>query len=361
MSDVQLQIIITVLTGLFSIIPTIFESNKSSKLKYVTAERSEWRSQMRDITNELSSKKEDKTSIDEILTKYKTRLNPYGDGHDNDYLRDGHIWKVINQIEKDKTNNELIDELIKYISLLLKFDWERAKSEVSFNSKSLISNCLYIITNIMFVYFAYIFFDGTVLEIIVALLIFSLVYFVPNVMKTLFKFFNVKGAISNTIMSFGVPTIFYCFFLLSFSSDNKELGLLNIPIFLQFVALLINEIKDLENAKRECQYIKAIEKYNSIKIENKECQNKKTTEKISKVKVDKNKKTKKTKKEYNKKKYTFCETISAPFCILGQFIIYITSNIGYFCKKTISKEYSFIEKIKSKNDDLKKLYKVEKE
>ena len=98
MSDVQLQIIITVLTGLFSIIPTIFESNKSSKLKYVTAERSEWRSQMRDITNELSSKKEDKTSIDEILTKYKTRLNPYGDGHDNDYLRDGHIWKVINHL-----------------------------------------------------------------------------------------------------------------------------------------------------------------------------------------------------------------------------------------------------------------------
>jgi len=149
-------------------------------------------------------------------------------------------------------------------------------------------------------------------------------------------------------------------FLFSFSSENKELGLLNIPIFLQFVALLINEIKDLENAKRECQYIKAIEKYNSIKIENKECQNKKTTEKIPEVKVDKNKKIKKAKKEY-KKKYTFCEATSAPFHILGQCIIYITSNIGYFCKKTISKEYSFIEKMKSKNDDLKKLYKVEKE
>lgn len=354
MTDTQIQIFITILTGLFSIIPTIFESNKASKLKYITAERAQWRKEMRDITSELKNHEENSSTVNDILSKYKTRLNAYGKGIDNDYLKDSHIWRVITLLEKDNTNDELKNDLVYYVSLLLKHDWERAKDEVSYNGKGLISNCLYIITNLLFVYFAYSIFDSKISDTIVSLLLFALIYFVPNVMKTVFRLINVKGAISNTLISYFISILFYiCYFA---SPDIKQFGLLNIPVLLQLVSLLINGISDLEKAKKEYEYIKAIKNYDFSISKNSEFYHNNIVSK-----ANNSKKVKKVKKENNKKvyneHYSIFKKVSAPFCILYQGIVYIISIVRYISKIIVSKEYELINKIKSKNDDLKNLYK----
>jgi len=131
-------VVATVIAGLLSVMST----RRQDKLKYITAERKEWRAEIRHCTERIRSA-EDQELV-EILEAIKVRLNAYG-MFGNEYMLqvDAHIWQLIKDIEEQEhTVQEIIDKkdlLVKYLTLLLKTDWERAKAEVSIDWHKIIS------------------------------------------------------------------------------------------------------------------------------------------------------------------------------------------------------------------------------
>lgn len=111
--------------------------NKNNKLQYITNERSNWRKELK----EISAKIQQAQSLEQMknsLLELKNRINSYGQHFGEyplvvkmDFLKDEHIWKIVNDIENEEGDFEKKKEkLLECIGLLLKFDWERAKSEV---------------------------------------------------------------------------------------------------------------------------------------------------------------------------------------------------------------------------------------
>lgn len=126
--------------GISAIIGTIFtfiQFNKKNSLDFVTTERAEWRRQLKQILIDLTD--DEKRTV--AITKLKSQINPYGKNMDIKnskpyYMKDGHIWDILDKHEID------YDRLSLYIELLLKYDWERSKSEVSFNPIKVINRVL---------------------------------------------------------------------------------------------------------------------------------------------------------------------------------------------------------------------------
>lgn len=112
-------------------IVTLVMNKKENNLKYITEDRRHWREEIRAIVDELENVKI--SNKQKVLSKLKVRINPYGK-NENNFLKDSHIWDLINEMGKTSKYSELIkekNELIFYLSLPLKYDWERAKKEVS--------------------------------------------------------------------------------------------------------------------------------------------------------------------------------------------------------------------------------------
>lgn len=134
----------TVLASLVSSSITFAINKKNASLQHITSERKEWRIEIRKISEEIH--KADKENIGLILVKLKTRINAYGN-YSNDTTKDSHIWAIIKQIETSKTDLEFGKKkimLIDYLSLLLKYDWERSKNEIVGNKKLLHKILLFI-------------------------------------------------------------------------------------------------------------------------------------------------------------------------------------------------------------------------
>lgn len=122
---------VAIVTSLFNFVT----SQRADSLKYITEERRKWREELRVIALELECA--DFCNIKLILTKIKVRINAYGNIPGSSLKEDKHIWEEINLISKSVIDNDLEsfnfhkEKLGFYISMLLKYDWERAKYEVS--------------------------------------------------------------------------------------------------------------------------------------------------------------------------------------------------------------------------------------
>lgn len=131
--DVQVVLEASAIATIMGAGISYFTFRKSSKLTYITQERKAWRTEIRKIAEEL----EMCSYIDRkhVLVKLKTRINAYGytdSKNDGNIGEDSHIWEKIEQIENcdEKDYERLRNQLIIFLSLLLKADWERAKKEV---------------------------------------------------------------------------------------------------------------------------------------------------------------------------------------------------------------------------------------
>ena len=131
-------IVAALISGVFSL--TI--SRRSERLKNVTAERSKWRDKVRQIAEDIQP--EDEARLKTALNTLKLYINAYGIEDSiaavprfqaKYILMDTHIWILIYQMENAIREGGQIDSecelLRKYLSLLFKYDWERAKSEVN--------------------------------------------------------------------------------------------------------------------------------------------------------------------------------------------------------------------------------------
>lgn len=85
-----------------------------------------------------------------LLTELKLQINSYGykDIYPYDIrlncFTDEHIWKEIKAIENGGEYEYHRDRLLRYLQLLLKFDWERSKREAKVEEKSIIVVMLYL-------------------------------------------------------------------------------------------------------------------------------------------------------------------------------------------------------------------------
>lgn len=116
------------ISTIISAIIAFVQNNKKNNLDFVTKERSEWRKKLKEILSELS----DDTKKESAIIKLKSEINPYGKDMELKntkpyYMKEGHIWDLL-----DGEKEVDFERLAFYIELLLKFDWERSKSEVRF-------------------------------------------------------------------------------------------------------------------------------------------------------------------------------------------------------------------------------------
>ena len=150
-------IVSAIISGLFS----WGLSRKSARLSNITAERSKWRDKIRVISEDIQDGNIDKLKT--ALRRLRLCINAYGLEDDvngkrfNAYyiMKDTHIWVLIYQIEKlieeGKSVSLACEQMTKYLCLLLKYDWERAKNEVG-SSLTIIFGRMIMITGMISVF-----------------------------------------------------------------------------------------------------------------------------------------------------------------------------------------------------------------
>lgn len=118
-----------------------FQGEKNNKLQYITEERAKWRKEIKEIITEIGIA--DFQTIEKCLTDLGKNLNAYGycpegryENDKLDFLKDEHIWREMDIIQKAVNEHNMPNfekskkNLIHYLFLLLKFDWERSKQEI---------------------------------------------------------------------------------------------------------------------------------------------------------------------------------------------------------------------------------------
>lgn len=351
------EIIVALITGIISIFTLFLKTNRESKLSRITDERTKWREGIRTIAEKISvgensHKQEETLSI--LLTELKVRINPYG-RYKNSYLKDSHIWNCIsnieNCIEKDKDADKVNVEkkkLINYLSLLLKYDWERSKKESSLNLPVIIGYSLYVVSNVLFAYFAYTeFTDATLYWLIVLILVFAVYFFLPSVLMSLFKLINSDIDFSSVIVAYGTALFVLIGLIIKCNLNTSEiqLGTLNLPILLQIIALSFLLFSKLNEAKLNSNYIKSIESCEPIKI-NKRVNNTQKNKKETKVKVQK-----KT-KNIELKKYSFIEVVVSPVIFVWHIIVFVFKLLWFLILLFGNLFYGVSELLKHSMDNL---------
>lgn len=130
-------VVSTFISSLFS----HFINRKNNALQHITEERRTWREKIRKISEDIEKVKFGDKKIDQLLVKLEVNINSYGKALEDDYEKDSHIWREIEElkrIDKKKEFNVHKELLIYYLSLMLKEDWERSKQEVKGYSRTLI-------------------------------------------------------------------------------------------------------------------------------------------------------------------------------------------------------------------------------
>ena len=265
-------VIAAFITGLITLISNYSNHKNDSKIKYVTEERKNWRIEIREICEKLNIANS-KDDVMSQLIKLKVKINAFGntdiydeyykkyndckycdktvDQNDHNkkklfsknktnsksdtnvfiqltkYFRnDGHIWKQIHKIEaKDKFEKNDISVLIEYLSYLLKYDWERSKSEVLINMQVLYARFVFALS--------FVFATG----------------YMYKASSSKDKFFDVFSIVMLFIISFIVSTIpKYDLFERIDYDKYKVIGISCIPILIIALMFILIDLGVLANA-----------------------------------------------------------------------------------------------------------------
>jgi len=150
----------TVIAAIVGGVTSFMQTERSLSAKHITEERSSWRKEIKNAISQLYeawAKMPYGTEVQKILISIESQLNPYGKYQDavalkknaikydaeeqNYFLQDGHIWVALNNF-RDKQTKRNLHSLIDRLELLLKYDWERSKKEISFNKLWIVTGTL---------------------------------------------------------------------------------------------------------------------------------------------------------------------------------------------------------------------------
>lgn len=151
--SIEIVLSSVVLSAIVSGVITYMIANKKSRLQYITDERKKWRDKIRKIAENLHNASYADTLS--ILTELKVRLNAFGANENSkNYSKDIHIWQIINEIEETSLNKlqlkEKQEQLIEYLALLLKTDWEKSKREIRGNKCYTLSSLYFLTSSLCF-------------------------------------------------------------------------------------------------------------------------------------------------------------------------------------------------------------------
>lgn len=184
-------VIAAIISGVFAII----QQKNSTTARYVIEQREEWREKIRELADNIFFGNTE--AMKKSLIKLKTRINPYGQFYEykrskennkkgketnineDYYLNDGHILKVMDKLmlneDVDKNKKLLVD----YLSLLIKFDWERAKIESSINKKQILS----IVIEFFAIFLLAFYLSPITKDNIIYLVVFVMIYAFPYILQ----------------------------------------------------------------------------------------------------------------------------------------------------------------------------------
>lgn len=134
------------IAAIITAIATVMQNRKNNSINHITEERKLWREKIREIAADIEKSKyrgEGQENINNYLVQLQVRINTYGILLKSDFKRDGHIWETIDKfknIDDERIFEQEKEILLKYISLMLKEDWECSKREI----KGLYNNILFI-------------------------------------------------------------------------------------------------------------------------------------------------------------------------------------------------------------------------
>ena len=271
--------------AILSAILVFLSNNKKNQLDYIVKERTEWRKKLEGIIENLQVPSERKGA----LKRLRAQINPYGYNLDikntKDYfMKDGHIW---DSLAKGKYK-----DIIYFLSLLLKHDWERRKQEAKFqylNALSWIVQIFFCVFNFYLIYLVGSnLVDSNLVDSVLVgsnftnfarsyISLYFLIYsfFAFMFQRTFIGFLkrksskNVKGKLIVFLFCFAFPYlinwiigIVYTTFLKNFSI--AIIALLGVYIYeFYYLQLVSNKVEE--------NYVKAIEEFlkKSLKIDNK--------------------------------------------------------------------------------------------
>lgn len=141
------EILASVLSsGVVAAVITKLSNDHDRKKNYLIEEAKERRNELRRISRELESVKKYNKNTKRILNDLKLCLNAYGkfssNGDNKDLLRDAHIWREIEMLEKEcerqknkteqkKYFEEHKDKLLQYMHCLIEYQTEVIKKEAT--------------------------------------------------------------------------------------------------------------------------------------------------------------------------------------------------------------------------------------
>lgn len=131
----------TVVSTIFLALSNIFIDQRKRSVEYITNERAKWRNDIRRISGEIMEA--DETNLYKPLTELKVRINAYDKYCGNKRIKnDTLIWRCIENCEENCGDIELLNiykkNLVLYLSLMLKYDWDRSKKEVEIDKNKVL-------------------------------------------------------------------------------------------------------------------------------------------------------------------------------------------------------------------------------
>ncbi|MBO5209544.1 MAG: hypothetical protein J6B68_09405 [Lachnospiraceae bacterium] len=148
-------------SAVIAAITSYIATQKSNQLKYITSERAKWRKEIKRIAGDLSECERYNKKAKRLLTDLKLRINSYGKKEEYpsdiclNFFEDEHIWKEISKIEAGADFILHRDRVLRYLELLLKFDWERSKRETKTEQKTIVLAMVFLAIIIVSVFVDY--------------------------------------------------------------------------------------------------------------------------------------------------------------------------------------------------------------
>lgn len=228
----------TVIAAIISTLFSFIQNKKSENLKYITAERTKWREEIRSVSEKMSVSN-NQSELELSLIKLKLRINPDGKYHD-DYFKDAHIWYLIGKLEEHDANNFINERnaLLDYMSLLLKRDWEISKQEIKGDVYRIFKILSYIADIAAYIWTVFLFWSKEFsMTSLVPLVLILLSYFaIPN-LSTKAVEIHIKVNIGFKIKSLIRVVVYYIIIVLCMSnigsdidSEYKVFGILLISV-----------------------------------------------------------------------------------------------------------------------------------
>lgn len=269
----------TVIAAIIAGIVSLYTLRKNNQIQYMMNEEKERCGVLREIISRLEEANYDETL--KVLTDLKSRINAFGMTETTtDYLKDTHIWGVINKIENlgaERNENILKKQkrlLTNYLLLLIQYIGDESKQKIRGNIEEIVSyvfwvsSCVILGVSYLYIINEYEIRVSKAVPIIILLII--LILFITwtitsSIPTFYYKIKNGERKISmkNFIVTWVVLFIAYMVIYFEINLEFESIELI-IVFFVYFIGAMCFFLAETIKISRVYEYQKAIESLEQI-------------------------------------------------------------------------------------------------